>query len=907
MPQNLLRFRRFAGATASLVTLALLAACSDVSPPTELPTPPPAPSAGLLPGQPTAKAMTVVPDSTFRPRSQDYTIGHPDLPGMRVSFNTVLVGIRPDATVAGINTLMQRLGAAIVGGIAGKDGGPGALMVLRLPTTTHAAMAQALTTLRAAPEVLIATADMVTSVQAVTPVGTSEVSWNWTSGAYAGDPNLGTWGLAAIRAPQMWNLNPQLRADGRTVATGVLDIGFDPANEDLRNVSTMVGRQRAENHGTHVASIIGAEHGNGVGIDGTNPFARLFLGTLPIPDADATFSDGSITLGLIVLLRAQPAIRVVNVSLGYKWTAASRPSTNIPSREQAADAGTVADLALQILEFTQPLPVIVSAAGNNGGEQAIFGSGLNNAGLKGLNGNAAIIVVEADSAVDGATAATYARAGFSDIVGHLSAPGLRIPGARIGASTYANDNGTSFAAPYVTGVVGYMMALKPNLPAPTKERNVIREILLRTTSRAPSRNGQRQVDGFAAALELDTFFGTDGVLVNLLDIDDGTADGNTRIDPFTRAPVLTSNVRADSTIDMSDFRRWRDLMSAVVFENSATFDGAVDHPKRDVNGDSLFGTVAQENMFPFADFNGDGQLSLSAVAPMAGVLRPRGALTDLQVLQSRFSDSTYSAADLDLLTASGDVHLSPEACSVSAGQSVRIRVTQVGGSFVREHRFRAGEARFIVTVPVVVPTGSAYVVQVARLDPAGVPVSLRDTTVRIALAQDIAVRPECESVATPVIQGHFRGIRTILTGGRVGPVCATIVKIIGPTLNRFTTLGDSDFILIFPPNDFDPQLYLPRFELAGGRINLAPGNRPWFRFRDGAFSAPDPVFNTTTVARDSTIIQVEAVFSTSGSFDGNRLSLTLLHSVFHTSPKMPRTLKFDEDQRYDLVRTTGCP
>ncbi len=742
MSQRLVRYRR-----ATVAVLALLAACRDATPPTAQPVP--TPSAGQLPGQPTAKALTAVPDTTFRLRSQDYTTGHPDLPGMRISFNTALVGISPDATVGGMNALLQRLGATIVGGIAGNDGGPGALMVLRLPTTTHLAMTEALTALRAAPEVLVALADMVNSAQSITPTGSETVNWNWTSRDYAGHPNLGTWALAAIRAPQMWNLNPHLRAEGRTVATGVLDLGFDLTNEDLRNVSTPVGRQRAENHGTQVASIIGAEQGNGVGIDGTNPFARLFLGVVA-PEGEPIFTDAAIIFSLNALLRARPEIRVVNVSLGYTWTQLSRPSINPTSRAQATNAGAIVDQVLQQLAFTQPLPVIVTSAGNDAGELAEYNSGLNNAGL-GVSNHEAIIVVEADGAVDSGTSVTYTRADFSNTAGHISAPGLRVAAATIGA--YAFIDGTSFSAPYVTGVVGYLLAVKPSIPAPTKSQNVIREILRQTASFGVRVGGQRQVDGFAAALELDRIFGTTEVLDQLLDIDDGTADGNTRVDPFSGTPLLTSDVRADATIDMSDFRRWRDLMSAIVFDGSASFDGEEQHPKRDVNGDGIFGTVLQENMFPFADFNGDGQLSLTAVEPMAGVLRPRGPLTDLQVLQSRFSDPTYTAADLDLLTASGDVHLRTTGCVPSASERVRVRLTRVSGGYEKEFIFAQGDSQTVLTVPAVPAPGALtpYTVRTSRLDAAGTELVGRETTVQVTMAGDVTSAAGCAQAVVATV------------------------------------------------------------------------------------------------------------------------------------------------------------
>ena len=672
-------------------------------------------------------------------------------PGARVSFNTVLVGIKPTATIGSVNSLLQQVGATIVGGIPGSATGAGGVLALRLKTTTHAAMSAALITLRAAPEVILAVSDIVVDVDRVTPDGSNSALWLWALGDIPGNPDYGTWGLAAIRMPQTWNLNAHIAASGNMVPTGVLDDGFDPTQEDLLSVKDFVGVARTREHGTQVSSIIAAGFDNDRGMDGANPFARLVFGSTPGETVnDASMTTGALGWGLFALLNAHPELRVVSVSLGYNWfkqTPRLSTRTSAEARARADGDGALFDLILQGVEERQPLPVIVVSAGNDRGDSAQYSSMFANAAIR--RNVAAIVVVEADTALRDGGVTSFRRSGESNVGGHLSAPGTLIATAMSGKSNYGLANGTSVAAPFVSGLVGYLIALEPGLPRPTRRANVIRDIIVRTAATA-GRGGQNQLDAFAAALELDVQTGTDRVLRRLLDVDDGTADGNTRIDPFSRSVDLTNDVAKDTLINMADFRRWRDGILRLDFPGVTSFDGADDHPKKDLNGDRRVSIGTEENIFPFADFNGDGQLSRTAKARMSGVLAPRGEMTDLEVFQSRFVDQDYQPNELDGLVASGEIHVRTRGCVPATGERVRIRVSRTSGGFEKSHIFASGDSQYVWTVPVG-GTPTSYTVRTSRIDAAGTELIGRDTTLQVTLGGDLATAGGCaQAVVTSV-------------------------------------------------------------------------------------------------------------------------------------------------------------
>jgi subtilisin family serine protease len=99
-------------------------------------------------------------------------------------------------------------------------------------------------------------------------------------GTAKGDPLLAKqWGLSQIHAPEAWRV-----ATGRGVVVAVLDGGVQAAHPDLRGkvlpgVDLVHHARNAwldvDGHGTGVAGIIAAARGNGQGIVGVAPDARI--------------------------------------------------------------------------------------------------------------------------------------------------------------------------------------------------------------------------------------------------------------------------------------------------------------------------------------------------------------------------------------------------------------------------------------------------------------------------------------------------------------------------------------------------------------------------------------------------------------------------------------------------------
>jgi len=197
-------------------------------------------------------------------------------------------------------------------------------------------------------------------------------------------------------------------------------------------------------HGTFVAGQIGAVSDDGEGIAGVDWSARI----LPVRVLGACGGYSSDIADGIRWAAGLPVpgvpdnphpARVINLSLGG-WGACGY--TLQEAIDAARDAGAV----------------IVAAAGNDGGDAAHSSPG-NCAG---------VVTVAAVSRDGGATSYTNTGA-----VVDLAAPGGDVQGAILslgndgwrdpGADTYGRAEGTSMAAPLVSGTVALMLALDPGL------------------------------------------------------------------------------------------------------------------------------------------------------------------------------------------------------------------------------------------------------------------------------------------------------------------------------------------------------------------------------------------------------------------------------------------------------------
>jgi len=291
--------------------------------------------------------------------------------------------------------------------------------------------------------------------------------------AASSDPLLPEqWGAWAINAPAAWQT-----ATGTGVVVAVVDSGSGPHPDldanllpgtDLRTGwggpdGSDIG---AIGHGTHVAGTIAAVAGNGIGIAGVAPGARILPLRILGPEGAGTTRDLAIAIGAAVSAGA----RIVNLSLG---------SLN----EDARVTSAIADAAARNV-------LVVAAAGNDGPSGAPKWP---------ASSDLTLAVTALDR--DGNPAASGQRGAYIDI----GAPGTAIlstvPGALRGRD-YEVQSGSSMAAAFVSGTAAILVSIKPDVSV-----QELREILLATARDvgAPGRDdatGVGMVDAAAAVAEL---------------------------------------------------------------------------------------------------------------------------------------------------------------------------------------------------------------------------------------------------------------------------------------------------------------------------------------------------------------------------------------------------------------------
>jgi subtilisin family serine protease len=708
----------------------------------------------VLPGDDDDPASEAIPAFSFEAEPDDYDDQAPDLEGVYVSTSVLVIAFAEGTTVAEANALLNEIDAEIVGGIPGVEGEASGIVIVRLSTSTHAEMEATLASLRDDSRVQNVARDALLEGTALpqdndgTPFG-----WQWDD-----PPSGGNYGMELIRAPQLWNLNAAVAKSGNRVATGVLDLGFDAGHEDLV-IATDQTPGTVDDHGTHVAGTIAATFDNGIGVDGVTPFADLvvrgpaFSGSGTVLDIRTSWGE-QMTQGFFDLVRDRPDIRVVNASLGYNWGPAGIDQDNNTSAQNLVEQqGAIFGLAMLLtvlfdddFDSFEDLPLFVVAAGNDsndgfGTQDAKWGSPFTYAGLELDIEN---IIVAESVALSLGSPGDATRSSFSNLNGFISAPGSNVLSTEPG-DTYGVKSGTSMASPHVTGLISYLLAVDPTLT-----HSEVRD-LLTANGVAVAGGASDRIDAFASAMDVDRVQGGDAVLRMLLDIDDGTPDGNQRVLVGTSTDFVGEDADGDGgigdgQIDMSDFRRFRDWLLQVEGVGGLTLDGSSDHPKKDVNDNGQVETSFNENLYPRGDFNGDGDLSRSDTAYVPGAVD--ATVTDLAVLQTEFSDPNYAAGDLPGLLDSGDLEIWPRTCLDRSDVASVESSVRVGDSVIDTRTHTSGSTpRQVYTLAVPTP-GPTYTATVRALDGSGEPLFTTDRIVVVEPGSDAFWDPAC-SEETP--------------------------------------------------------------------------------------------------------------------------------------------------------------
>jgi len=204
-------------------------------------------------------------------------------------------------------------------------------------------------------------------------------------------------------------------------------------------------------HGTHVAGIVGAMR-NDVGVSGVAPAVRLMV-LRAVPDGDERDKD----VANAIRYAADNGARVVNMSFG---------KSHSPQK-------SVVDEAVRYAESKGVL--LVHAAGNDGADLNEAGNFPNQDYAGGSRASNWIEVGASGWRGPGELAAEFSNYGRGRV--DVFAPGVAIL-STVNDQTYGRLDGTSMAAPVVTGVAATLLAYYPELTA-----QQVREIILASAVR----------------------------------------------------------------------------------------------------------------------------------------------------------------------------------------------------------------------------------------------------------------------------------------------------------------------------------------------------------------------------------------------------------------------------------------
>jgi type VII secretion-associated serine protease mycosin len=283
-------------------------------------------------------------------------------------------------------------------------------------------------------------ADPTLEVVAVEP--DRPMTTDGVSAATGGDPYRSQqWGLDQFQAERLWPTSTGAGVDVAVVDTGVTGTHPDFTGRICSGVSYLgstgvaqagQGTDDGNGHGTHVAGIAAAGTGDGVGIAGVAPAARI----IPVRVLDAQGRGSSSDVARGITWAVDHGAEVVNLSLGGPHSIAVATAV-----DYAETHGVL----------------VVAAAGNDGPTGAAnYPAALDDT----------LAVASQDEGGDVSWFST--RGAYVDI----TAPGSGI------VSTYKDGrwaymSGTSMAAPHVTGAAALLLAAEPGLtPAQVRARIV---------------------------------------------------------------------------------------------------------------------------------------------------------------------------------------------------------------------------------------------------------------------------------------------------------------------------------------------------------------------------------------------------------------------------------------------------
>lgn len=246
------------------------------------------------------------------------------------------------------------------------------------------------------------------------------------------------WYIPYTQADKAWPLINQKRE----VKVAVLDTGIDYTHPDLRNrVDIEDGYNFVDNnydtmddngHGTHISGIISAQANNGIGLVGIT--GNLDVKILPVKVLDESGYGDTINIVKGIIYAVDSGADIINLSLGVQ---------------------AKSELIAKAIEYAKSKGVfVVAAAGNDDENSDNFSPA----------GDGAFTVAAMDY--------NYRKAYFSDYGNSIkvAAPGVQILSTVPGG--YEAWDGTSMAAPVVSGIAAMLKAENPQL-SPSQMEDIL--------------------------------------------------------------------------------------------------------------------------------------------------------------------------------------------------------------------------------------------------------------------------------------------------------------------------------------------------------------------------------------------------------------------------------------------------
>ena len=322
--------------------------------------------------------------------------------------------------------------------------------------------------------------------------GITGVTWD------ENNPDGLNWWLEATYVPSAWNYSQYFHH----MKIGVADSGFDIGHEDLNITVLNESENTIDDHGTHVAGIIGATSNNERGIAGITRNADL-LGYDVFPGSSIYTNLKEEMNGIDKLL--EQGAKVINFSIYSKNNGLTQEEIYERGYEQAK-------YIAQFLHKFGPNFIIVTIAGN--GNENDIGIDTKNANyFAGINDNIIDRVQQAYNEEFG-TGEFFSKDEFYDsfmIVGAVDkkktsdgeyqlttfsnygdavtvcAPGQDVFSTIVTGGidgSYGNMSGTSMAAPIVSGITSMVWAVNPDFTP-----SVVKDIVTSTaTTKVNARN-----------------------------------------------------------------------------------------------------------------------------------------------------------------------------------------------------------------------------------------------------------------------------------------------------------------------------------------------------------------------------------------------------------------------------------